>query len=221
MKHAEDVRFDVQAELEWEPSLDAAGIGVAVQDGAVTLTGHVKSYTEKLAAEKAAKRVKGVVAVANDLLVHPAGARRDDSDIAKAVTDALRWNMTVPSGIQAVVTQGWVKLAGTVDWDFQRRAAYDTVRPIEGVRGVVNDITLKPRATPSEVKQRIESAFRRSAQIDAEHVTVSLTGSTAILNGNVRSWSERKEAEHAAWSAPGVMRVENNLVVQPAVMAAL
>lgn len=219
MKTADDLRFDVQSELEWEPSLDAAGIGVALHEGAVTLTGHVKTYAEKLAAEKAAKRVKGVLAVANDLEVHAQFSKRDDTDIVTEVARALRASVTVPPGVQGVVTNGWVKLTGELDWDYQRRAAFNAVRLLPGVRGVTSMITLKERATPAEVKQKIESAFKRSAQIDAENVTVVVKGSTAYLNGSVRSWSERSEAEHAAWSAPGIVSVENRLAVRPSLMA--
>ena len=217
----EDVRFDVQAELEWEPSIDATGIGVGVQDGAVTLTGHVRTYSEKIAAEKAAKRVRGVVTVANDLEVHPKGSPRDDTDLAAAISKALRSNFNVPAGIQAVVSNGWVTLSGTADWDYQRRAAFNMARHQDGVRGVSNDITLKPRTTPAEVKGRIEEAFRRSAQIDADHVSVDVNGSTATLKGTVRTWSERAEAEHAAWAAPGVTRVVNNLAVGSRLFAAV
>ena len=219
MKSADDIRFDVQTELEWEPSLDPANVGVAVHDGAVTLTGHVKSYTEKIAAEKAAKRVKGVVAVANDLEIHSMHAARDDMDVAEEAAHALRLNVTVPAGVQAVVTKGWVKLTGTVDWDYQRRAAFKAVRNLPGVHGVTNAIELRERATPAEVKAKIENAFRRSAQIDAENVSVTVRGNTAVLNGVVRSWSERSEAEHAAWAAPGIMHVENRIAVRPATLA--
>jgi osmotically-inducible protein OsmY len=218
MKTAEDLRFDVQAELEWEPSLEATGIGVAVHEGAVTLAGHVKTYAEKLAAEKAAKRVQGVIAVANELEVHASYSKRDDSDVADEVARALRSSVSVPAAVQGVVTNAWVKLTGEVDWDYQRRAAFNAVRMLPGVRGVSNLITLKPRATSAEVKQKIESAFKRSAQIDADNVSVMVKGSTAFLNGWVHSWSERSEAEHAAWSAPGITSVENRLVVRPAAM---
>ena len=219
MKPADDLRFDVQAELEWEPSIDATGIGVSAHEGAVVLTGHVKSYAEKLSAEKAAKRVKGVLAVANELEVHSAFSPRDDADVANEVSRSLRATITVPDGVQAVVTHGWVKLTGTVDWDYQRRAAFNAVRVLPGVRGVTNGVALRERATPAEVKQKIESAFRRSAQIDADSIAVIVSGSTAYLTGSVRSWSERKEAEHAAWSAPGILHVENKLIVRPAALA--
>lgn len=222
MKAAEDLRSDVQAELEWEPSLDGAGIGVAVHDGAVTLTGHVKSFAEKVSAEKAAKRVNGVIAVANDLEVHPTSAfKRDDTDIAGSVSSALRWNVNVPDDVQAVVKDAWVTLSGNVDWEYQRRAAANAVRGLRGVRGVSNDIIIRHRATPGEVKRKIEDAFKRSAQIDADHVKVTVVDGKATLSGSVRSWAERKEAEYAAWAAPGVNRVDNNLMIQPSMLAAI
>ena len=214
MKTAEDLRDKVQAELEWESSLDAAQIGVAVSEEAVTLTGHVKSYLQKLAAEKAAKRVHGIVAVANDLLVRPAGsALRDDTDIAEEVADVLTWHVSVPETVKAVVKEGWITLSGEVHWEYQKRAAANAIRGLRGVRGIGNEIVLRPRATATDVKRKIEDAFKRSAQIDADHVHVSVRDGRATLTGTVRSWSERKEAEYAAWAAPGVTSVNDQLKV--------
>lgn len=214
MSNPKSLRDMVEAELAWEPSLDAQEIGVAAHDGAVTLTGHVLTYAQKIVAEKAAKRVTGVLAVANDLLVRPAGsALHDDTNIAEQVADVLAWHVSVPESVKAVVKDGWVTLSGTVDSGYQKRAAENAVRGLRGVRGINNDIVLKPRASPAGVKDRIEDAFRRSAQIDAAHVHVSVVDGMATLNGSVRSWSERKEAEYAAEAAPGVTSVRNDLKV--------
>ncbi|MEX1183196.1 MAG: BON domain-containing protein [Gemmatimonadota bacterium] len=214
MKNAEDLRQDVIDEMTWDRSLDTPGIGVAVHDNAVTLTGHVRSYAEKRAAEKAAKRVHGVVAVANDLEVRlPNSLQRDDTDIAAATATALKWSAPVPGTVSATVERGWVILDGEVDWAFQRRSAENAVRDLAGVRGVSNQIRVKPRAVPKDVVDRIKRAFNRSAQIDADHISVAVSGGKVTLSGSVRSWSERTEAEHAARAAAGVTDVENKLHV--------
>jgi osmotically-inducible protein OsmY len=214
MKNAEDLRQDVIDELTWDRSLDTPGIGVAVHDDAVTLTGHVRSYAEKRAAEKAAKRVRGVIAVANELEVRlPSSLLRDDTDIATAAASALKWSALVPSTVSATVESGWVMLDGEVDWAYQRRSAEIAVRDLAGVRGVANQIRVKPRAVPKDVIDRIKSAFHRSAQIDADHISVAVSGGSVTLSGNVRSWSERAEAEHAARAAAGVTEVVNKLHV--------
>jgi osmotically-inducible protein OsmY len=212
MKSAEDTRQDVLDELVWDTSLDAAAIGVAVTNGAVTLTGHVGSYAQKRAAEKAAKRVEGVLAVANELEVRlPSALRRDDTDIAAAVAAALEWNVSVPTAVTATVEKGWVMLDGEVDWAHQRRAAENAVRDLLGVRGVTNVVRIRPKVVARAVEDQIHKAFHRSAQIDADHVRVEVSGSKVTLTGTVRSWSERKEAEHAARTATGVTEVENRL----------
>lgn len=214
MPIAADVRDAVLDELTWDTSLDAAAIGVAATNGAVTLTGHVRSYAEKRAAEKAAKRVEGVLAVANDLEVRlPSLFQRDDTDVATAVASALEWNVNVPSKVTATVQGGWVSLEGEVDWSFQRNAAERAVRDLVGVRGVSNLIQIRARALPSGVKDQIRKAFARSAQIDADHVKVTVEDGLIVLTGTVRSWSERSEAEHAAWAAAGVRDVVNRLHV--------
>jgi osmotically-inducible protein OsmY len=214
MKNAEDLRQDVIDELTWDRSLDTPGIGVAVHDDAVTLTGHVRSYAERRAAEKAAKRVRGVIAVANELEVRlPSSLLRDDTDIATAAASALKWSALVPSTVSATVESGWVMLDGEVDWAYQRRSAEIAVRDLAGVRGVANQIRVKPRAVPKDVIDRIKSAFHRSAQIDADHISVAVSGGSVTLSGNVRSWSERAEAEHAARAAAGVTEVVNKLHV--------
>jgi osmotically-inducible protein OsmY len=214
MKKSEELRQDVVDELAWDSSLDAPGIGVAVHDGAVTLTGHVRSYAEKRAAEKAAKRVHGVIAVANELEVRlPSSLQKDDTDIAAAAATAIRWSAPVPSTVSATVERGWVTLEGEVEWAYQRRAAENAVRDLAGVRGLSNMITVKARAVPKNVKDQIHRAFHRSAQIDADHVSVAVSGGRVTLTGTVRSWSERMEAEHAARAAAGVTEVDNKLRV--------
>ncbi|CAN5691050.1 BON domain-containing protein [soil metagenome] len=214
MKKAEELRQDVVDELAWDRSLDAPGIGVAVHDGAVTLTGHVRSYAEKRAAEKAAKRVHGVIAVANELEVRlPSSLQKDDTDVATAAASALRWSAPVPSTVTASVERGWVTLDGEVEWAYQRRSAENAVRDLSGVRGLSNLIVVKARAVPKDVRDQIHKAFHRSAQIDADHVSVAVSGGKVTLSGTVRSWSERTEAEHAARTAAGVTEVENKLHV--------
>jgi osmotically-inducible protein OsmY len=214
MKIAADVQQEVLDELTWDSSVDAAGIGVAVTDGAVTLTGHVRSFAEKRAAEKAAKRVRGVVAVANDLEVRlPSSLQHDDTDIAAAVASMLKWNVSVPQGVTASVQNGWLTLDGEVDWNFQKLAAEKGVRNIAGVRGLTNMIRMKERPQLKQVKDQIHKAFHRSAQIDADHVKVSIEDGRVTLSGTVRSWSERMEAEHAARAAAGIRDVVNELHV--------
>jgi osmotically-inducible protein OsmY len=211
------LRRDVEDELEWEPSLQATEIGVAAQDGIVTLTGSVPSYTEKRKAERAAKRVRGVKALANDLEVRmPWTSGRTDAEIAQAASDALKWAITVPDDrIEISVSHGWVDLAGDVDWQYQRTAAEDAVHSLIGVRGVSNQIVVKPVASASEVKSRIEAAFRRNAELDAQKVRVELHDGKITLHGQLHSWAERDEADRMAWSAPGVSEVENLIMVTP------
>ena len=218
MTNSTKLQHDVQEELEWEPSIDASKIGVtAMQSGVVTLTGTVATYAEKISADRAAKRVSGVRAVANDIEVRPIGSlKRTDTDIAEAVLRALEWDIAVPhEKIKARVDNGWVTLDGEVALQFQRAAAEKAVRRLSGVRGVSNQIGLqiRPAVQPAEVKGRIEAAFRRSADIDARGIEVDAKNSMITLRGKVRTWAERDEAERAAWAAPGVLAVKDELTV--------
>jgi osmotically-inducible protein OsmY len=212
-----EIREDVIDELRWDPQVtDPEGIGVAVRDGAVTLTGHVPTYVEKLAAARAAERVYGVKAVANELEVKLAGAPRDDSDIATAIAHVLDNNVQVPPGrVHARVQNGWVTLDGEVDYDYQRREVERMVRQVRGVTGVSDLITVKPPASPQAVKAKIEEAFKREAEIDARHVSIEVSDHTAKLYGHVHSLNEASAAKAAAAAAPGIAAVESHLVVSP------
>jgi osmotically-inducible protein OsmY len=207
----------VEDALNWEPSFDAADIGVSVDGGVVTLRGDVASYAARSAAERVALRVYGVKAVANDLQVRlPGDRQRTDTDIAQAAVNALTWNTMVPAkGISVAVSNGWITLNGTVDWQYQKDAAARALRDLTGVRGVNNHITVQPHVRIAEVQEKIEAAFRRSAEIDARRISVSAQDGKVILTGNVRSWAERQEAERAAWAAPGVAQVDDRLTVTP------
>ncbi|HEX6063818.1 MAG TPA: BON domain-containing protein [Longimicrobiales bacterium] len=209
-----ELRHFVQEELNWEPSIDANSIGVEVsEEGVVTLTGHVKSYAEKLNAEKAAKKVRGVVAVANDIGVRLLGDR-DDTVLAEEAARALSLNVSVPDDrIKIVVSNGWLTLEGAVDWEYQRRAAEKSLRELRGIRGLSNYITIAPRVRPVEIKDHIRAAFERNALVDANHVQVKVEDNKVVLTGMVQSWQERTEAERQTWAAPGVTAVENRLTV--------
>jgi osmotically-inducible protein OsmY len=211
------LQHDVQAELEWEPSVDATQIGVLVKDGVITLVGHVTGYAQKTAAERVAKRVAGVKAVANDIAVRlPESDERTDGDIAGATVNAFNWDTRVPAEkIKVCVRDGWVTLESEVDWHYQKEAAEHAVRCLTGVKGVTNLIAVKPKGALDEVKQKIEEAFLRNAVLDAECVKVEAYDGKVILNGRVKSWNELDEAVRAAWSAPGVSWVESHLVVDP------
>ncbi|MBK3798433.1 BON domain-containing protein [Azospirillum brasilense] len=217
MRSDSDVKRDVEFEIRWTPALDPTDIGVAVKNGVVTLTGFVRSYLEKFEAEKAVKRVSGVVGVANDLEVRiPSDEERPDPEIARDAVAAIKsWLPLSWESIKVIVKSAWVTLEGSVEWNYQRESAEKAVRQVRGVKGVTNLITLKPQVAPSEIKQKIEQAFRRSAEVDANRITVEANGSEIILKGTVRSWAERQEAERAAWAAPGVTKVENRIVISP------
>lgn len=210
----QEIQQDVLAELRWDLGVTASEIGVAVKDGVVTLSGHVDTFVKKWRAEEATLRVNGVAAVANDIEVRLVGTERTDADIAAAAVNALNWNSTIPvNTVHVTVEKGWVTLKGEVEWQYQRREAETAVRGLWGVKGITNLITVKPAASPTDLKKKIEDALVRSAQVDANAITVSVQGSKAILRGKVRSWAEKREAERAAWLAPGITSVDNQISV--------
>jgi osmotically-inducible protein OsmY len=217
MKSDTEIREDVIDELQWDPQItNPDAIGVAVKDGAVTLTGSVSTYVEKLAAARAAERVYGVKAVANELEVKLAGAPRDDSDIATAIAHVLDNNVQIPEGkVHARVQSGWVTLTGEVEYDYQRREVERMVRQVRGVTGVTDLITIKPPVSPESVEAKIEEAFKREAEIDARHVRVEVSDHTAKLYGHVHSLNEASAARAAAASAAGVATVESHLMISP------
>lgn len=217
MKTDAQLKDDVSAELEWDPSINASQVGVAVKDGVVTLTGHLDTYAEKHAVERAVQRVQGVQAIAVELDVKlDPGHRRSDSEIAAAAKSAFKWHAQIPlDRIQVQVEKGWVTLSGEVEWEYQRREAEKAVRPLTGVVGVSNSIQIKPRVTPSNLAQRIREALARHAEHEAKHIAVDVEGGVVTLRGSVDSWAERSAAAGATWSAPGVSKVVNEIRVQP------
>ena len=217
MKTDSEIQRDVKAELGWNSDLKSTDIAISVKNGVVTLAGFVPRYIDKYEAEKAAKRVAGVLAVANDIEIRlPAVDERPDPEIAREVVTALKNQLPFShERIKAVVRNGWVTLEGDVEWQYQRLTAERAVRPLKGVKGIINDIKTKPRVEPSDIKQKIQEAFRRSAEVDANQITVETSGGEVILKGKVRSWIERDEAERVAWRAPGVTKVDDRIVVSP------
>ena len=213
MKTDAQLRKDVEAELEWDRSVNATHVGVAVNDGVVTLSGHLETYAEKAAVERAVQRVGGIRGLAVELDVKLApGHVRSDSEIAQAAQSALSWHALLPvERIKVKVERGWVTLSGEVDWDHQRRNAEKTVRTLTGVVGMTNGITLKPHAMPTNIGNRIREALSRQAEREAKGIEVTVDGDTVTLKGTVHSWAERRAAVGAAFSAPGVTRVVNDL----------
>ena len=215
MKTDAQLQQDVIAELEWEPSVNAAQIGVEVKGGIVTLAGHVNSYAGKWNAERAAQRVSGVKALAIEMDVKLAGSsKRNDTDIARSAENVLEWMTSLPEdSVKVMVEGGWITLSGEVDWQFQKQAAADAVRDLMGVTGVSDQIAIKPRVSASIVKSDIEAALKRRAKSDAQKIFVEVRGGDVTLTGTVHSWSERDLARHSAWGAPGVRNVVDNITV--------
>jgi osmotically-inducible protein OsmY len=211
-----DLRQYVIDELDFEPSVDAEHIGVAVEGGVVTLSGHVKSFAEKLAAVAAVRRVKGVRAIAEETEVRfPNDKKTADDEIAKRAVEIIRWNAVVPQdAIQITVRSGWITLTGEVDWWYQKSAAENAVRKLTGISGIINDIAIRPRVQPIDVKRRIEKAFERRAELDSQAIRVAVgDAGTITLQGSVHDWREYNAAADAAWSAPGVASVDNRLTI--------
>lgn len=215
MKTDSQVQQDVLAELQWEPSVNAAHIGVEVKNGVVTLAGHVATYAEKYDAEHAALRVAGVKALAVEMDVKSAGSyKRDDSDIATSARNVLQWTTYLPKdSVRIMVEKGWLTLSGNVDWQFQRQTAETALRYLIGVAGISNNIVVTPTLSLSAVKSDIEAALKRRASADAKKISVAVNGSKITLSGNVDNWSERSTARNSAWGTPGVQNVVDNMTV--------
>lgn len=211
----EELRRTVLDALEFDPRIDASGIGVAASDGVVTLTGHVRTYSEKYDAEKIAAHVKGVKGIAQDIEVRTSYEQgNSDDELAKRALNTIGWNVSIPDGkVQVKVQQGWVTLNGEVSWNFQRAAAESAVRRLSGVKGVANLIKLDGSVQINDVRERIQKALKRSAELEARDIQVAVHDRKVTLTGKVRSWSDRHAAEQAAWSTPSVIGVEDKLVV--------
>jgi osmotically-inducible protein OsmY len=215
MKPDSDVKRDVQDEIKFDPFIDSTDIALSVKNGVVSLTGYACNYSQKLQAETDAKRISGVMAVANDIEVRLASVdARPDPDIARDLVAQLKFELPFSNEkIKSVVKNGWVTLDGSLEWHYQRTDAEDTARHVKGVVGVTNLIKLSPRVSPTEVRSRIEGALKRNAQLDANRITVEANDGDVVLRGSVRSWAEREAAERAAWLAPGVTKLENNISI--------
>ncbi|RWM04083.1 MAG: BON domain-containing protein [Mesorhizobium sp.] len=210
------LKQDIIDELDFEPSIDAADIGVAVDDGIVTLTGHVPTYAQKVKVEDVVRNVKGVKAIAQEMEVRPFGTHKTaDDEIAKRAVNTIAWHTSIPGGaVQISVQSGWIKLTGKVEWQYQKSAAEDAVRHLAGVIGVTNQIEIKPLPSTHDIKQRIEKALKRNAELEAQEIKVNVLGNGAVrLEGRVHAWSERRAAERAAWSAAGVKTVEDRITI--------
>lgn len=215
MKTDMQIQKDVMEQLKWEPFLNASQIGVAVKDGIVTLSGQVDMYSKKILAEKAAKKVRDVKAIAEDIQVGISPSfRKTDAEVAGAVLNTLKWDNMIPDEkIKVSVEDGCVKLEGEVEWEYQRKRIKNAIQNLTGVCSVINLISVKPKLTPSDISQKINAAFQRSATIDSSRITADILGSKVILYGKVRSFAEKTDAENAAWAAPGVTSVENRLEI--------
>lgn len=212
MKTDAELKRDVSGELAWDPAVKANAIGVAVRDGVVTLTGHLDTFVEKHAAARAVRRVDGVKAIALEIDVKlDPSHQRSDTDIATSAEQALKWNVVVPKDVRLTVDHGWITLQGTVEWDFQRRSVEKAIRPLMGVVGISNEITLRTQPKADELSRKIEEALTRQAIREARHIKVDVDGYTVRLTGTVHSWQERDAAQGVAWSAPGVRVVLNEL----------
>ncbi len=209
------VRQDIIDTLDWDPSIDSANIGVAVDQGVAVLSGHVPNYAQKSAAERDAKRVKGVTAIVDEIEVRfPGSSTHTDEDVALRAVQVLNWDVLVPDNeVQVTVSKGWITLSGELEWDYQRRAAEADVRKLGGVMGVINQISLRRRVSSADVSHRIEEALRRDAELEASRVQVLVADGKVTLEGRVRSWHERDAVERAAWAAPGVRAVDDRVII--------
>lgn len=209
------LKQDILDELEFEPSIDANDIGVAVEDGVVTLSGHVPNYGQKQAVERAVARVKGVRGIAENIEVrYPGGSGMADDEIARRAINTLKWSTLIPEGrVLVTVENGWVTLTGKLDWNYQKVGAADALRDLKGVTGISNQIELVPRVSSKDVKTRIEDALKRNAHLEASGITVDVSGNKVTLKGSVKAWSERRLVEQAVWATPGVTTVSDQLKI--------